>query len=166
MHWAESNGDEGLVAELRDIGPPPYSAMLDYETALAYEHQVYPYDHSPNSEGEAGFSENFIVPEYTLTDQVHLLGAFLDTFAALYPQLQEIDFRESATDFEVPMFFVQGTHEAGGRAELFEQWYPSIDAPIKELATLDTSGHRPLFEQPEEFVEFMEGTVLERTRTG
>lgn len=160
LEWATETGNDGLVRELEAIGPPPYDRMLDYETALAYEHEVYPYDHSPNSEGEAGFSENLIVEEYTLTDQVHLLGAFLDTFAALYPQLQEIDFRETATEFEVPVFFVQGANEADGRAVLFDEWYPMLEAPIKDLAVLDTSGHRPLFEQPDEFVEYMTDTVL------
>ena len=158
--WAMSTGQTDLATELIDIGPPPYDGMLPYEMALSYEHQVYPYNHAGNSEGEGGFSENFIVPEYTLTEQVHLIGAFMDTFAALYPQLQEIDFRENATEFEVPVFFVQGAHEAGGRAELFNEWYPMIEAPVKELAVLDTSGHRPLFEQPEEFIDFMVDTVL------
>lgn len=46
---------------------------------------------------------------------------------------------------------------------MFEQWYAALSAPRKELAVLDTSGHRPLFEQPEEFVAFMTGTVLART---
>ncbi len=136
--------------------------MLDYETALSYEHDVYPYDHSGNSEGEAGFSENFLVPEYTLTDQVHLLGAFMDTFSVLYPQLQDIDFRSTATSFDVPMFFVQGAHEADGRADPFNEWYPMIQAPTKDLVVLDTSGHRPLFEQPDEFVDYMNTTVLTR----
>ena len=79
---------------------------------------------------------------------------------SLYPQLQDIDFRETATEFEVPMFFVQGAHEAGGRAELFDDWYPMIDAPIKDVEVLDTSGHRPLWEQPDEFVDYMVDTVL------
>ena len=81
----------------------------------------------------------------------------------LYPQLQNIDFRETATDFEVPMFFVQGANEAGGRADVFAEWYPMIDAPIKDLEILDTSGHRPLFEQPDEFVDYMVDTVLTET---
>ncbi len=54
-------------------------------------------------------------------------------------------------------------HEAGGRAELFEDWYPTVDAPIKDLTVLDTSGHRPLWEQPDEFVDYMVNTVLAET---
>jgi len=163
LTWAREQGDDNLVDQLIGIGPPPYERMLDYETALAYEHQVYPYDHTPNSEGEGGFSENFLVQEYTLLEQVHLLGAFMDTFSVLYPQLQDIDFRNTATSFEIPMFFVRGANEADGRAEPFADWYPTIDAPIKDLTVLDTSGHRPLFEQPDEFVAYMVDTVLAET---
>lgn len=160
LAWARADDKGDLAEELVDIGPPPYERMLDYETALSYEHEVYPYGHTGNSEGEGGFSENFLVEEYALIDQVHLLGAFMDTFSVVYPQLQEIDFRETATEFEIPMYFVQGAHEADGRAEVFDDWYPMVDAPAKDVVVFDTSGHRPLFEQPDEFVEYMVGTVL------
>lgn len=160
LAWARANDKGDLADELVDIGPPPYERMLDYETALSYEHEVYPYDHSGNSEGEGGFSENFLVEEYALIDQVHLLGAFMDTFSVVYPQLQGIDFRETATEFEIPMYFVQGAHEADGRAEVFDDWYPMVDAPAKDVVVFDTSGHRPLFEQPDEFVGYMVDTVL------
>ncbi|MGB5757608.1 MAG: alpha/beta hydrolase [Acidimicrobiales bacterium] len=161
--WAQTTGRTGLVADLLSIGAPPYSEMLNYETALANEQDVYPYDHSPNSEGRGQMSENLIVEEYALIDQVHILGAFMDTFSVLYPQLQGIDFRETATDFEIPMFFVQGAHEADGRAEVFADWYPMVDAPVKDLVVLDTSGHRALWEQPDEFVDYMTNTVLAQT---
>lgn len=163
LAWARAEGDDGLVEDLEAIGAPPYDEMLNYETALAHEQDVYRYDHSPNSEGEGQMSENLIADEYTLIDEVHILGAFMDTFAALYPHLQDIDFRETATDFDVPMFFAQGANEAGGRAEMFDEWYPMVDAPVKERVTLDTSGHRPLFEQPDEFVDFVVDTVLAAT---
>ena len=32
--------------------------------------------------------------------------------------------------------------------------------PSKDLVVLDSSGHRPLFEQPDEFVDYMVNTVL------
>ena len=163
LAWAEATGRDGLANDLRSIGPPPYDDMLDYETALSHEQDVYAYDHSQNSEGQGQMSENLLVSEYTLLDQLHVLPAFLDSFSALYPQLQDIDFRESATQFEVPMFFAQGAHEADGRADVFDDWYPMIDAPIVDRVELATSGHRPLWEQPDEFVDYMTDTVLAMT---
>lgn len=164
LHWAQETGRGGLAADLIAIGPPPYDAMLDYELALSYEHEVYPYDHSLNHEGEAGFSENFFVSEYSLIEQVHLLAGFMDTFSVVYPQLQEIDFRRTATELAIPVFFVQGAHEAGGRAEPFAEWYGALEAPVKDVTHLDTSGHRAMFEQPEEFVAYLLDTVLPRTK--
>jgi pimeloyl-ACP methyl ester carboxylesterase len=166
LAWARDTGRDGLVDTLTDIGSPPYDDILDYETALSYEQDVYPYDHTVNSEGEGQMSENLLVEEYSLLEQLHVLAAFLDTFALLYPQLQEIDFRATATEFDVPLFFVQGAHEADGRADLFDEWYPTVEAPEKDLTVLATSGHRPLFEQPDEFVDYMVDTVLARTGTG
>ncbi len=163
LAWARKGGNTTLTDELIAIGQPPYADMLNYETALTHEQQVYPYDHTGNSEGAGGFSTNFIVPEYALIDQVHLLGSFMDTFAVLYPQLQDLDFRTSARTLPVPAYFVQGAHEAPGRAKPFQQWYAALSAPRKELAVLATSGHRPLFEQPHQFVTFMTDTVLAQT---
>jgi len=159
LEWASSEGNEGLVETLEDIGPPPYESLLDYEPALSYEHEVYPYDHSQNSEGDGGFSENIFAGEYTLLEQIHNLAAFLDTFGALYPKLQEIDFRDSATRLEVPVVLIQGAHEADGRAILANEWFRDLSAPKKTKVVLDTSGHRPLFEQPDEFVSKLDESL-------
>lgn len=163
LAWAVRSGDTALVDQLRSIKAPPYDRMLDYETALSYEHEVYPYDSAGNSEGQGGFSENFIVPEYSFVDQIHLLGAFMDTFAVVYPQLNDVDFRRSVTTLEVPVYFVQGAHEADGRAEPFREWFGMLKAPSKDVTELATAGHRPLFERPDQFVAYMKNTVLART---
>lgn len=163
LAWAARTGRSGLVSELMAAGPPPYQSILMYEPALSHEPEVYAYDRRGNSEGSGQMSENLLVEEYSLIDQVHILGAFVDTFDALYPQLQDVDFRRSATRFEIPVFFVQGAHEADGRSRLFNEWYPMIEAPTKDLVLLDSSGHRPLWEQPDEFVDYMVTTVLPRT---
>jgi proline iminopeptidase len=160
LSWARRNGKKDLIDKLQKIGPPPYKNLLDYESSLGYEHEVSPYDHRPNAEGEGGFSENFFEPEYSLVEQVHLLGGFLDTFNFIYPQLQNVDFRRDATKLEVPVYVAMGAHEARGRAEPAREWFDLLQAPSKELVTFQTSGHRPLFEQPKEFASFMTDTVL------
>lgn len=163
LAWAERTGRDELAAQLREAGPPPYDDPRDYELALSGELEIHPYDHSANSEGSGQMAENLFVREYSLTEQVRLLSGTLDTFAGLYPQLQDVDFRRTATELEVPVFLVQGAHEAPGRAELVDQWWPSLDAPVKDLTVFGTSGHRPLFEQPQEFVEHLTEVVLPRT---
>ena len=165
--WARTNGHEPLVNELLSNGPPPYeTSVYKYETFSLYKNLVYPYNHSMNSEGEGEWGENLGVEEYSLIERLHLFPAFLDTYAALYPQIQGFDFREStgSSTFELPVFFVQGAHEVSARSDIFDEWYPSIMAPTKDLTVLETSGHRPLFEQPREFVEYMLNTVLLSTQ--
>lgn len=163
LAWAQEQGRTGLADTLTDLGPPPYESILGYEPVLGNEHDVYPYDHSANSEGEAGFSENLIVEEYSLIDQLHTMAGFLDTYSVLYPQIQDIDFRQDVTELDVPVYLAQGRHETPGRADLADDWFAALDAPAKERVTLVTSGHRPLFEQPDEFVDFVTSTVLAQT---
>ncbi len=161
LAWAERTGNAGLVADLAAVGPPPYDDVLHYETALGYEHEVYPYDRSANAEGAGGFSEHVLAGEYTLLEKAHNLLAFLDTYAVLYPQLQETDLRRQAPRLEVPVLLVEGAHEARGRAEPRDAWFAGLAAPAKEQVELGTSGHRGIFEQPEAFrsavVDFLTG---------
>jgi pimeloyl-ACP methyl ester carboxylesterase len=106
--------------------------------------------------------ENIFVREYTLLEQLHLFGGFLDTFSVLYPQIQSLDFRTQVTSLGVPVYLAQGAHEAPGRAEPARQWFNLLEAPSKDLVIFDTSGHRPLWEQPDQFHDLMT-TVLTQT---
>ena len=129
LAWARETGRADLVDTLEASGPPPYADVRDYEAALIHEQEVYPYDHSANSEGAGQMSENIFVEEYTLLEQMHILGATLDVFSVLYPQLQEIDFRTQATTLDVPVYLAQGRHEAPGRQLLAREWFERLRAP-------------------------------------
>ena len=160
LAWARGRNDTALVDTLTANGPPPYASGLAYEPALSDEQEVYPYDHSANAEGSGQMSEGILVGEYTLVEQVHNLGAVMDTFAVLYPAIQGLDLRTDAILIDVPVYLFQGAHEAPGRAILAEEWFAMLDAPRKAMVVADTSGHRPLFEQPELFHRFMTDTIL------
>ncbi len=165
LAWARRTGNVKLVDTLTANGPPPYRNPLDYESGLSYEHDVYPYDDSVNDESAAGFSTNLFVEEYSLLEQLHNLAAFLDVFTVLYPQLQNIDFRTQVTQLKVPVYLIQGEHEARGRAQPAQEWFNTLQAPTKRLITFDTAGHRTLFEEPEQFHDVMINTVLPETST-
>jgi pimeloyl-ACP methyl ester carboxylesterase len=159
LAWARRTGNTSLVAKLTASGPPPYTDMLDYESTLT-NGEVYPYDHSPNSEGAGGFSENLFVDEYTLMEQLHAFAGFFDVFTVLYPQLQGTDFRKDVVRLAVPVYLMEGRFEAPGRLRPARQWFDLLDAPTKRWITFDTSGHRALFEQPDLFHQQMRDTVL------
>ncbi|WP_433790824.1 alpha/beta fold hydrolase [Actinoplanes sp. CA-252034] len=163
LAWARRTGDTALAGTLTASGPPPYADILDYEPALTRIDAVHPYDHTPNAEGAGGFAENLFVPEYSLLEQVHNLPAWLDVFAVLYPQLQNIDLRAQVLELDVPVYLVQGRHEQPGRASLAEQWFQQLKAPSKQMIVFDTAGHRSLFERPDLFHQAMTTTVLPQT---
>ena len=162
LAWAERTGNSDLVATLRQNGPPPYANLLDYEYALSTEHDWNPY---PELDVSKEMPSNLFVPENALMDRINGLRSFLDTFAVLYPQLQDIDFREDVASLQVPVTLVMGTHEARGRAVPAYEWFEILDAPSKELVVFEHSGHRTLFEEPAAFADVMR-MILANTYDG
>ncbi len=158
LAWAEATGNEALAATLRGNGPPPYADLLDYESALSHEHDWNPYPYLDTSREMPAI---LFVPEYTLMDRINGFRSFLDTFSVLYPQLQEIDFRQDVPKLEVPVYLVTGKYEARGRAVLAQEWFAMLEAPSKESLVFARSGHRSLFEEPAEFVKIMERVLAE-----
>ncbi|MEO3812941.1 alpha/beta hydrolase [Sphaerisporangium sp. B11E5] len=162
LAWARSSGRAELAKRLTGLGPPPYGDAYSYEPMLTSEPEAFAYDRSRNSEGVSGFAESLGVPEYSLLDQAHALGGLLDGYDLLYPRMQDIDFRVEVQRLEVPVYFVVGAHEVPGRVRLLLEWTADLQAPHKEVVTFATSGHRPQFEQPAEFVALMR-RVLDET---
>ncbi len=85
------------------------------------------------------------------------------TTAREHAKVDEVDRSGHARPSRLTGFFAEGAHEAPGRAEPFQQWYAALRAARKELTVFADSGHRPLFEQPHQFVTFMTDTVLAHT---
>jgi len=129
-----------------------WARILAYEPALSHEHDWNAY---PEFDNERELPATLFVPENTTMDQLNGLRAFLDTFSALYPQLQDIDFRRDVPRLEIPVYMVVGAHEARGRAVLADEWFEMLQAPSKERIVFEHSGHRPSFEEPARFAELM-----------
>lgn len=161
LAWAEETGNTGLAETLRGNGPPPYPVVNDYEPIVGTEHDWNPY---PDLNLDNEMPAILFVPEYTFMDRVNAFRGFLDTNGTLYPQLQAIDFREDVPRLEVPVYMVLGEHEARGRALLAEEWFDMLEAPQKEWAIFEGSGHRAHFDRPGLFADLM-GRVLEATES-
>lgn len=152
LAWAESSGRDDLASQLRRNGPPPYDEVLRYDPVVSTEHDWNAY---PGFDGSNEMPVILFVPEYAWMDRINAFRGFLDSNWYLYPQLQSIDFRTDVPSLDVPTFMVTGQHEARGRAVLAEEWFAMLDAPIKEATVFEAAGHRPHFDDPHAFAEFM-----------
>jgi pimeloyl-ACP methyl ester carboxylesterase len=150
LAWARSTGRDDVARSLAAQGPPPYPDVWGYEPIMLHENEAY-------DQPSAGFEIG--VREYTLLQKAHTINAILDTWSVLYPQMQEIDFRRDATNLPVPVWFVQGSDEMRGLAVLFDEWYPAVRAPRKELVVIPGAGHRAIFEQPDRFAAVLDDVL-------
>ena len=141
--YAQRVGDTGFAEQLRAIGPPPYTDMLAYPVAIASNPEWHDFTHGADHDARSTYPANLLVEEYTLTEQIRSAAALIDTFALMYPQLQDIDFRRDVPRLDVPVFIVEGEHEAPGRAVLAAHWFEQLSAPSKELVTFENSGAHP-----------------------
>jgi len=161
VDYAQRTGNIDLADQLAASGPPPYANVLDYVPSVFTGEPRW--NDYPGRSAATEMPVNLFVREYSLVDQIHGMGAFFDTFAVLYPQLQNIDFRVDVPVLQVPVYLMQGRYEARGRAVLAEEWFTDLKAPTKELIMFDQSGHRALFQEPARFHDVMTGTVLAQT---
>jgi proline iminopeptidase len=63
----------------------------------------------------------------------------------------------------VPVFLVEGEHEAPGRAVLARQWFAQLSAPTKQMVTFESSGHTPHLHEPGRFATYLADVVLAQT---
>ncbi|WP_372595253.1 alpha/beta fold hydrolase [Actinotalea sp.] len=160
LAYAERTGDAAFADRLRAIGEPPYSDTLAYSQALAANPEWQDYPRGADYDWRVEYPMSLVVPEFTLTEQFRAAGGIFETFAVLYPQLQEVDFRRSVPRLDVPVYLVQGAHEAPGRATLALEWFDALQAPGKQLVVFDRSGHTPQRDEPGRFADFLADVVL------
>ncbi|MFP3914168.1 MAG: alpha/beta fold hydrolase [Actinomycetota bacterium] len=152
LAWAERTGNAELADSLQSAGPPPYDDIIQYEQVVSYEHDWNPY---PELDLSKEMPAILFVPEYSWMDRINAFRAFLDTNAALYPALQQVDFRQDVPRLDVPYYMVLGEHETRGRSILAEEWFALVDAPRKERVIFEGAGHRPNFDRPDLFADLM-----------
>jgi len=161
--YAERTGNTGFADQLHAIGPPPYTDMLSYPVAIASNPEWHDFTYGADHDPRSTYPANLLVEEYTLTEQIRSAAALIDAFALMYPQLQDIDFRSDVPKLDVPVFIVEGEHEAPGRAVLARQWFEQLSAPSKQLVTFEKSGHTPHLHEPGRFASYLASVVLPQT---
>ena len=157
---AQAAGNERALAALEE-NAPPYESVGEAavpELWLGY----YAGDaRGPRGSGRrlwdfaSGWLQLFgtlaTTKEYSLRDKVFALPCLIDSAERMGPELEAIDFLESARQLEVPAYFFAGRHDLDTPTELVEEYLEVLDAPHKGLVRFEESGHFPMLDEPERF---------------
>ena len=169
LAYADRTGNGELYDQILTLGEPPYrdtpwanSLVMAYYGLLET-----PYDPPAAyvARGEASGVGQFGLfgSEYSFVENANLVRGLVDMFSLMYPQLQEIDFRQDVTSLEVPVYMLDGEHELRGRRELALAWFEQLSAPHKELITYADAGHAVAFEQTDAFLQLMNEQIVPET---
>ena len=166
--YAAQNGDEDLADNLESMGPPPYETVFDYGYIMTqYDKLIPDYDLPVAYEAigdDAGVGPfGILAEEYALVERFSVIRGLMDMFAVMYPQLQEVDFRANVPSLEVPVYLFQGEYELAARDEIAREWFALLDAPEKQLYTIENAGHATVLEGFESFHQIMVDVILPST---
>jgi proline iminopeptidase len=153
LSWARSRGDSALVSRLETLGPPPYDDLIGaYPTIVGPERQLNPY---PEFDGHTEMTATIWGPEFSAMESLGAIRGLADTYARLYPQLQELDLRAVVPALDVPVWLVMGRHEARGRVEPARAWFDALQAPEKHWVVFEGSSHRANVERPAAYASLL-----------
>ena len=169
LEHSRQTGDMQFVQTLESMGEPPYfgkNPVQPYSTLFGREYSIYEY---PNIKNEEYRRDGDILlqmlkqPEYGWMDRVNYLLGLMNTFNAMFPQLQEMDFRQSAITFDVPVYLMLGRSDMNNPYQIPEEYFNMIQAPIKQIFFFEESGHGMIWEEADLFHDLMINTVLAET---
>lgn len=161
----EKQGNLEKLAQLKQQGPPPYYGKGVAMKESAFLIETYNYMNADPNILDDGFNtfQDLAAPEYGLYDKAAWFLGALETMDVVYPQLWDVDFREQATQLEVPVYFLIGRHDVNAPPALAEEYYEVLSAPQKEWIWFEHSGHNPWVTESDAFVDVVVNKILVET---
>jgi pimeloyl-ACP methyl ester carboxylesterase len=161
LDYLAKEGNVKTVETLRRNGPPPYTGENVTGRYVAYLDELNVYMGMPRLSVIVPIVP-FFAPEYGYVDKINHTRGIIDSFDAIYPQLQDLDFITQAPKLEVPVYFFAGRYDVNAMYTIVEEYYDVLEAPRKELIWLE-GGHGLGGDNVHQFVDVMINKVLAET---
>ncbi|MDO9088480.1 MAG: alpha/beta hydrolase [Anaerolineaceae bacterium] len=167
--YSIKTGDAVFVKTLETQGEPPYlgkSPIQPYSTLFGREYAIFEVPNIKNEEYRRNGDILMLMlkqPEYGWLDRIYYLLGLMNTFNVVYPQLQDLDLRQTNTHFDLPVYMVLGRNDMNNPSQIPEDYFNQIEAPSKQLVFFEDSGHGMIWEEANKFHDLMINVVLPET---
>jgi pimeloyl-ACP methyl ester carboxylesterase len=169
---AEKAGDRKALAILDRVGPPEGGLYKGgFKGMMAQRQIMMKYGGYSPSADKRGYFRAMILPmifsgEYSLPDIIGLVIGYRYVLTVMWPEVAQTDFPKTCTRFEVPYFIFDGVLDHNTPAELVEDYFNRIEAPLKELIWFERSAHNPMGDEPQRFKTLLREKLLALTGPG
>ncbi len=155
---AQSRGEERALAQLKEIGPPPYGEHDKAHVRDHWLHRFGGYTYAPIGLGSLVWRALW-TPEAGVGDLFRAWSALHFSQTTLAKELARFDLTKAVPSIEVPVTFILGRHDERTWAPLAERYLEQLDAPGKRLLWLEHSAHNGPFEEPALFRQYVLETI-------
>lgn len=153
---AEATGDRRALAELRDVGPPPYSDGRGNAVQRKWSNLFEGADLFLYSTLALALS----APGFTLSDVNDWIDGQILSAERLVPQTGSLDSERLGGNFAVPVFVIQGAEDLTTPTRLAHAFVESIHAPSKAFVSIEGGGHFAVFMKSDAFLRELSSRVL------
>jgi len=156
LRAAKARGERRAVAELEEIGAPPWSDGRGYRVQRRWANLFEGADLFISSM----FGLALSAPGYSTRDVNDWLEGQGLSAERLVPQTNALKADALAGEFKVPVFVFQGAEDFTTPTSLARQFVSSIRAPRKAFVAIPGGGHFAVFTQSDAFLKALDTHVL------
>ena len=80
--------------------------------------------------------------------------------SAIWDSSLYTDLRQDLTEFEIPIYFLEGRYDYTCNTALARDYFGKINAPVKGFYTFEHSAHSPVFEEPDKAQQIFQVDIL------
>jgi pimeloyl-ACP methyl ester carboxylesterase len=161
LRRARETGNAEALADLERVGPWPYDTFEDYRTMVGWQRRLDgepwrgllapAYIHALAS-SDYSFADARSYARGVAASHEHFFGSKMDG-----PEIG-VDLPATATQFDVPIIFIQGESDLNTPAVLAKAYFEQISAPHKAYVALD-AGHAAPISARDAFIAAMDQHV-------
>lgn len=161
LQEAARRGHAAALAELRQIGAPPYETDRQRETHVRWLTNFGAFWHADTPFDRVGWMLSAV--EYAWPEKLRFPSAAAASFEKLLPDLLATDLAAEIQAVEVPVYFAVGRFDRMAPPSLAQAWFERLHAPRKHWIWFERSAHFPQWEEPDAFHALLVDRVLPET---
>lgn len=108
-------------------------------------------------------TELFTCKKYTWRERMNIPAGIYTSYEAFAETLSKLDLTETANDFKIPVYIVQGKYDYQTSYHEAKRFYDHIQAPLKKMYTFENSAHTPFLEEQQKFMTILKDDILKQS---